>query len=198
MNRFVLSGFAALLLMTGGSATAVAHPHVFIDNRVVLHFEGGKLVGFRTDWRFDEIFTEDMMLHYDADADGAISAAESAAMGEGTLPNLASFRYFTHVSVDGTDYRDLAPSAFAARKQEGALHFELTFTLPAPVDPRTQALRLEISDREYYVEVLLAADNPIALEGAGSDRCEAVVRDDPANAYYGGFVIPQAISVSCQ
>lgn len=179
------------------TAAASAHPHVFVDNRVVLQFAGGKLVGFRTDWRFDELFTEDMMLQYDADADGLISASESATIAAETLPNLAGFRYFTHVSVDGTDYPDLAPSDFAARKEEGALHFALTFTLPVPVDSRTQALRLEISDREYYVEVLLAADAAVALEGEGSDGCKPVMRDDPANAYYGGFVIPQAISVSC-
>lgn len=164
----------------------------------MLIFFDGKLTGFSTDWQFDEIFTEDMLHQFDSDGDGAISAAESAAIGAETLPNLAEFRYFTQASVDGTDFPDLAPSGFAARMERGVLHFVLSFTLPQPVDPRTQKLRLEISDRSYYVEVLLAEPDPVRLEGAGSGACKAVVKDDPEHAYYEGFVIPQAISVDCR
>ena len=193
-----LSFLACLAAFSLLPRAAVAHPHVFIDNRVVLVFEAGELTGFRTDWRFDEIFTEDMLMQFDRDGDGAISAAESEAMATETLPNLAGFRYFTRVSVDGTDFPDLAPEAFAAHVEEGALYYQLTFTLPQPIDPRRQKLRLEISDRDYYVEVLMAETDPVLLEGEGAEGCAAIVKDDPANAYYEGFVIPQAISLQCQ
>lgn len=195
MWRFLI--VAAAFGCAGLPVPAMAHPHVFIDNRVTLLFEDGRLTGFATDWRFDEIFTEDMLHQFDANQDGAIDAAESRAMGEGTLPNLAAFRYFTQASVDGVDFPDLAPRDFAARVEDGALHFVLGFTLPQPIDPKHQKLRLEISDRSYYVEVLLAEENPVRLEGGGSEACQAAVKDDPANAYYEGFVIPQAISVTC-
>lgn len=187
---------AASLLLPG--AGALAHPHVFIENRVVLQFSEGYVTGFSTDWQFDEIFTEDMLLQFDTDGDGAIGASESEAMGAETLPNLAGFRYFTQTSVDGVDLPDLAPRGFTARVEEGVLHFVLSFALPSPVDPRQQKLRLEISDRSYYVEVLLTDPDPVRLQGAGSEACQAVVKDDPANAYYEGFVIPQAISVACR
>jgi ABC-type uncharacterized transport system substrate-binding protein len=191
----ILACVAALALLP---RAAMAHPHVFIDNQVVLQFAGGKLAGFRTDWRFDEIFTEDMLMQFDKDGDGTISAAESEVIGSETLPNLASFRYFTRASVDGTDFPDLVPAAFHARVEEGALHYELTFALPEPIDPRRQKLRLEISDRDYYVEVLMAETDPVRVEGEGSAGCEGTVKDDPENAYYEGFVIPQAISVQCR
>lgn len=195
MRRLLLG--AAILGCVSLPITAAAHPHVFIDNRVTLLFQDGRLTGFSTDWRFDEIFTEDMLHQFDANQDGIIDQSESQAIGEGTLPNLAGFRYFTQASVDGIDFPDLAPSEFAAKIEAGALHFVLDFTLPQPIDPKTQALRLEISDRSYYVEVLLAEENPVRLSGSGSEACQAAVRDDPANAYYEGFVIPQAISVNC-
>lgn len=180
------------------SGVASAHPHVFIDNRVTLLFDNGRMTGFRTDWRFDEIFTEDMLHQFDTDGDGSINSTEGDAMGRETLPNLAGFRYFTHASVDGTDFPDLAPTGFTARIEDGALHFVLSFDLPRPVDPRSQKLRLEISDREYYVEVLMAEKEPVTLHGSGSEACQATIKDDPANAYYEGFVIPQAISVACR
>lgn len=195
--RLSLAWLYALPAVFLGGGSALAHPHVFIENRVTFLFEGGRLAGFRTDWRFDEIFTEDMLLHYDADGDGSISAAESGAMGRETLRNLAPFRYFARLAIDGTDMPDLAPSEFSARVEEGALHFVLTFALPAALDPARQTLRLEISDREYYVEILLAADDPVTLLGEGSENCRPLMREDPANAYYGGFVIPHAISLQC-
>lgn len=186
---------AVLQLCFAGSASA--HPHVFIDNRVVLQFEAGVMTGFRTDWRFDEIFTEDMLMQFDTDGDGQINGQESEAIATETLPNLAQFHYFTYVAIDGERLEQLAPSGFVARVADGALHFTLSFTLPAPLDPRHQNLRLEISDREYYVEVLMAETDPVLLEGKSAEGCKANVADDPANAYYEGFVIPQAISLSC-
>lgn len=192
--RYLLVILLAVLL----PAPAFSHPHVFIENRVVLTFADNQLTGFSTDWQFDEIFTEDMLHQFDTDGDGAINASESEAMGAETLPNLAGFRYFTQASVDGADFPDLAPSGFTARVEAGVLHFVLSFTLPQAIDPKKQKLRLEISDRSYYVEVLMAETDSLRLEGSGSEVCQASVKDDPANAYYEGFVIPQAISVDCR
>lgn len=197
LRRFLIAGAGLAGLVLFSADTVQAHPHVFIDNRVTLLFQSGAVTGFRTDWRFDEIFAEDMLMQFDGDGDGMFSVAESDELGKQTLPNLAGFRYFTHASVDGVDFPDLAPSGFKASIDGGMLHFVLTFSLPQPVDPRQQKLRLEISDREYYVEVLLAGADAVQMEGDGAADCKATVYDDPANAYYEGFVIPQAIAVNC-
>jgi ABC-type uncharacterized transport system substrate-binding protein len=196
LNLFRHAALATLFV--SATSPASAHPHIFIESRVVLTFADNQLTGFSTDWQFDEIFTADMLHQFDTDGDGAINAGESEVMGAETLPNLAGFRYFTQASVDGTDFPDLAPSGFAARVEAGVLHFVLSFTLPQPIDPTKQKLRLEISDRSYYVEVLMAETDPVRLEGPGSEACKVSVKDDPANAYYEGFVIPQAISVACR
>jgi hypothetical protein len=67
----------------------------------------------------------------------------------------------------------------------------------------TQDIALEINDREYFVEVLLAKDAPIAFKAmTGGDltglACEASVTKDEKNAYYGGFVYPQQIKMKCK
>jgi hypothetical protein len=76
-------------------------------------------------------------------------------------------------------------------------------TLPKPVDPSTQDIAVEINDREYFVEVLLAKDAPIVFkELTGKDLtglvCEPSVTKDEKNAYYGGFVYPQQIKLKCK
>jgi ABC-type uncharacterized transport system substrate-binding protein len=175
---------------------ATAHPHVFIDNRVTLLFADGAVSGFRTEWRFDEIFTEDMIAQFDADGDGAFSPAESKQVKDGTLPNLKGFHYFTYVYVNGKDLGELEPADFMADIVDGAVRFVFSYALPKPVDPRLSKLAISIYDHEYYVEVLMAEKDPLAIEG-DAGGCQATVADDPDHAYYGGFVIPQIVAVTC-
>jgi ABC-type uncharacterized transport system substrate-binding protein len=186
---------ASVTLCLIGPSVAEAHPHVFIDNRLAFTFADGKVTSFQTDWRFDEIFTEDLLAQFDADGDKQFSAAESKQVEDGTLPNLAAFRYFTYVYLDGQDLGKMVPSGFVADVVDGVVRFRLTYQLPHPVDPRQKQLSVSIYDQEYYVEVLLAKNAPVAIDGDAA--CQAHVADDPAHAYFGGFVVPQLVGIGC-
>ena len=98
----------------------------------------------------------------------ARSARRRAAGGPwGRCPISRSFHYFTYVWVDGKDLGKLTPRDFHASAKEGLVTFDFLVKLPKPVDATRQAMALEINDREYYVEVLLAKDQPITFQGAG-------------------------------
>ena len=195
-----MSRLAFVLLLAAAVApeTAAAHPHVFIDNRVTFILADQKIAGFRENWLFDEVFSDQLLQQFDADQDGAFSPAESEQIAATTLPSLANFHYFTYVWVDGKDLGRLAPSDFHASARKGVVTFDFLVKLPKPVDPLAQALALEINDRSYYVEVLLAKQDPINFQGQGSLACSASVTKDVKNAYYGGFVFPQRIAVQCR
>jgi ABC-type uncharacterized transport system substrate-binding protein len=196
---FFVSVLAGLVLAGAlRPQTAFAHPHVFIDNRVTFVLAEGKIIGFRERWLFDEVFSDQLLQQFDSDQDGAFSPAESKEVAAGTLPNLARFRYFTYAWVGGKDLGRLEPSDFHAGAEKGLVTFDFMVKLPKPVDPRAQSLALEINDREYYVEVLLAKEKPIRFEGQGHRACGAEVTKDVRNAYYGGFVYPQRIAVHCR
>jgi ABC-type uncharacterized transport system substrate-binding protein len=190
-------GAAALAVILGLllPVAAYAHPHVFIDNRVTFLFEGGKIVGFRENWLFDEIFSDQLLQDFDSDHDGSLSAAESDKLGAETLPNLAHFRYFTYVWIGGRDTGRLAPQDFHASASKKLVTFDFMVKLPKPADP--QDIAVEINDREYYVEVLLTKDQPIKFEGLQGMSCEPSVQKDIKKAYYGGFVYPQQIKLKC-
>ncbi|WP_374308854.1 DUF1007 family protein [Dongia sp.] len=187
----------ALILTSFWPQFAHAHPHVFIDNRLTFFLADGKVSGFRTDWRFDEIFTEDLLSQYDSDGDRQFSPAESEQLKAGTLPNLAAFRYFTYVYLAGKDLGKMEPADFKADITDGAARFVFTYRLPHPINPRQETIAVSIYDQEYYVEVLLAQQSPVEVEG-GSAGCGAKVADDPEHAYFGGFVIPQIVTMTCQ
>jgi len=195
MRRRLTSLVAGAALSAMMASAAAAHPHVFIDNRLTFSFTDGEVTSFQTDWRFDEIFTEDLLSQFDADGDKQFSAAESEQVKEGTLPNLEAFRYFTYVYLDGRDLGEMAPSGFIADVVDGSVRFRLTYQLPRPVDPHQTKLAVSIYDQEYYVEVQLAEKAPVAVEGTAV--CQGQVADDPAHAYFGGFVVPQLVTVVC-
>ncbi|GAB2176047.1 DUF1007 family protein [Dongia sp. agr-C8] len=197
MSRFAGLLLALLTLLMAPSA-AFAHPHVFIDNRVVFMFAGDKIIALTESWTFDEIFSDQLLQGFDANGDGNFDAAESKALAEGTLPNLKKFRYFNYIWVDGKDIGAIDPVDFTATAGKNRkVTFVFSVKLPHPVDPRTQKLKVEINDREYYVEVDLAEEQPILFHGNAGVTCEPRIRDDHENAYYGGFVTPQEITLSC-
>jgi ABC-type uncharacterized transport system substrate-binding protein len=179
------------------SAPALAHPHVFIDNRVAFNFVDNKVASITVNWQFDEIFSVELLTQFDADGDGAFDKLESNAAGEGVLPNLAQFHYFTYVYLDGKLLDAVAPIDFVASAKDRVVFFQMKVPLPQPADPYKQALALEVNDREYYVAVELAEKEPVTLENAAGVKCAASIRDDHENAYFGGFVYPQEIALQC-
>jgi len=181
------------------AAPAGAHPHVFIENKVAFVFDAGKVTGLRLTWAFDDVFSDSLLTQFDADGDGAFDELESKAVGEGILPNLKMFHYFTYVFVDGKQLDPIDPADFAASvDDERIVTFQMKVPLPQPVDPRTAALTAEIYDSEYYVQVDLAQQDPATLENADGAPCSATLRDDTKRAYFGGVVIPQEISLQCR
>lgn len=187
-----------LLFAFGLPSIAWAHPHVFIDNRVTFLFADGKIVGFRENWVFDEVFSDELLGDFDKDGDGRLSKAESDGVAAETMPNMDQYRYFTYVWVDHRDLGKIKPTDFHASAKNKLVTFDFLIALPKPVDPLKQDFAVEINDRSYFVEVLLAKDNPIKIEGLKEFSCTPVVTMDKKNAYYGGYVIPEQIKLTCK
>lgn len=177
---------------------ASAHPHVFVDNRVTFIFAGAKIIGFRENWLFDDVFSDQLLQDFDKDGDGRFNAAESDDIAKNTLPNLDQFRYFTYVWVDHKDLGKIPPKDFRASAKDKLVSFDFLVKLSKPVDPLKQDFAVEINDREYFVEVLLAKEQPITFQGMNGISCEPSVAKDVKNAYFGGFVFPERITLKCK
>ena len=156
----------AAAVALGFPVPAFAHPHVFVDNRVSFGFADGKVTSVGMHWQFDEIFSDELLLTFDADGDGAFDELESNALAEGVLPNLEQFHYFTYVYLNGKLLDPIAPAQFVASAVDRVVSFRMEVPLPQPVDPKTQSLALEVNDREYYVAIELAEQEPVSLMNA--------------------------------
>ena len=132
LNHYYLIALLSLLL---AAAPAAAHPHVFIDNRVTFLFDAGKVSALRLNWVFDDLFSDSLLSQFDADGDGAFDKLESGAVGEGVLPNLKIFNYFTYIWVDGKQLDPIDPTEFVASANGDRLvTFQMKVPLPQPVD----------------------------------------------------------------
>jgi ABC-type uncharacterized transport system substrate-binding protein len=197
LTRRFAAAFALALSALIAAGPAAAHPHVFIDNKVTFVFEAGKVTALRLNWVFDDLFSGDLLSQFDSDEDGAFDEFEGKDVGVTTLPNLKTFHYFTYIWVDGKQLDPIDPADFVASVDDRIVTFQMKVPLPQPVDPRTQALAVEIYDVEFFVEVDLAQNDPVALENADGVPCGAMMRDDTENAYFGGVIIPQEITLQC-
>jgi tRNA threonylcarbamoyladenosine biosynthesis protein TsaE len=191
--RLLLGASAAF----GPSSPARAHPDIRIENRVSFIFEGPRVAGIEESWSFDPGYSAELLADYDADRDGHLSAAESQAIARHIVPNLAEERYFTYVWVDGRELGALLLRDFVATASGGRVTFSFIVDLPSPVDPRHQALKVEIDDRDYYAEFRLAEKDPVRLREPRGVACAPRVRDDVEHAYF-GYVYPQEITLSCR
>jgi ABC-type uncharacterized transport system substrate-binding protein len=98
---------------------------------------------------------------------------------------------------DGRDLATLPPRDFVATAESGRVTFSFVIDLPSPVDPQRHVLKVEINDRDYYVEIRLAKKDPVELRAPSDLACVPSVRDDVENAYL-GYVSPQEITLSCR
>lgn len=196
IRRF--AAVCAFISFVVAANAAWAHPHVFIDNQVTFVFDAGKVTALRLNWTFDDVFSGDLINQFDPEGDGKFDALESKDLGENILPNLKQFHYFTYIWVDGKELDQIDPADFVASLRDGIVTFQMKVPLPQPVDPRTQALAVEVYDREYFVSVDLAQSDPVSLENAGDLPCGATLRDDTESAYFGGVIIPQEIALQCR
>ena len=193
---------AARLLLAAGavvcsSALASAHPDVAVEDRVTFVSGDAGIAGIEETWVFAPGYSASFLTDYKTERDGSISKAVSAQIAKRIQPNLAEVRYFTYVWLDGRDLGNLPVRDFVVAASGGRLSFTFTVDLPTPVDPRRQALKLEIYDHDYYATISLAGDAPIKFRNAGALACEPRVREDKENAYFGD-VYPQEITLSCQ
>ena len=192
---------ARLLLVAvaviGLSTPVAAHPDIAIEDRVTFVIKDAQITGIEETWTFDPDYSLSFLTDYKTARDGSISKAVSAEIAKRIQPNLAEVRYFTYVWLDGRDLGNLPVHDFAAAMTGGRLSFTFLVELPAPVDPRRQALKLEIYDHDYYAAIELADHEPVQFRNATGFACEPRIGEDKENAYFGN-VYPQEITLACR
>lgn len=165
-----IARFALALFFLLPAADALAHPHVWVDAKAEVVFDGsGNIVAIRNIWRFDEAYSAFASQGLDTNHDGKLSAKELQPLAKINVDSMLDYAYFTFItSVDGKDIDFNKPTEYWLQSDaDGQL--TLFFTLPTkgPVPVKGGRTRLEIYDPTYFVAFTMIADKdkPVTLDG---------------------------------
>jgi len=199
-RKVLTSGLArvAFLLLMALAAPAQAHPNIVLDYRLVFDFDGTDVTDIGESWSFDAAFSEELLSDFDTDRDGTFNAEETRAMGDEILGNLSEVRYLTYIFVDGHDLGKLEPFGFRTQVRDGVVTLAFGNHLPAPVDASRSRIAVQIKDPDFMIMALPAEKQPVFFRGVPKGRCSTEIGDKPQDAYYGGLIVPQEVSVTCK
>lgn len=79
-----------------------AHPHVYIEAKVDIVFDSERLSALRHSWKFDDVFSRDIVSQNDGDGDGSLSDAELESAAANSMQWVEAYGYFTRITA-GSD-----------------------------------------------------------------------------------------------
>ncbi len=176
---------------------ALAHPHVWIDARATLRFEGGKIAAVAMHWRFDEVFSDFVIGEYDRNGDGAFDAEEIRLVDDEAFAALSELGWLTHLKIDETAVALPAYRNFAVAAEDRIVTYTFELPLTEPVDPAGKDITLGVYDDSYYIDVLMEESEPLLFAGDTPEACRFEMVEDTKNPIYFGMVNPIVAEVRC-
>ena len=167
----------------------LAHPHVFIDNRISVIFDDKGLAGFKHEWTFDEMFSSTIIQEFDLDADGHFDENEIKEVIKGAFSNVKEHSYFTDITINENKFEIKEFEDFHAEIDSGALIYYFFIPCKVSAISNNQEVKIAVYDPTYFVQILWASEDPYTLEDTSKVELTCEVIEDENNSYYYGQII---------
>lgn len=162
LRRLVLGFFLAVIV----APVVVAHPHVFINNKVTVVFDGGKLSGMTFRWAFDDMFSEMLLTDFKPDAEGNFTPKVIATIKAGAFDNLENYHYFLAFFIGSKRLKKVRIEQFTPSVVEGKqLIYSFFVPLDLPVTAAEQTVRVTVYDDTYFVAFDLLHADDVTVKG---------------------------------
>jgi ABC-type uncharacterized transport system substrate-binding protein len=166
LPRLSLFSLCLTLLLLQGRP-AMAHPHVWIDDRVVLQFnDAGALTALRVVWRLDELYSQTSVAGYDKNGDGVASPDELQTLIDTGMENLEEWFYFVDFRHKGERIPLAKPTKYQARMDGDRLVYDFTLPLKTALPMAGETLRIRLFDPSIYIGMDLEKEAPVTLDQA--------------------------------
>jgi nickel/cobalt exporter len=193
MRRFFHS---AVLLLVMGTLPASAHPHVFINNKVTVRFDGGVLQGIGFTWTFDEMFSNMILSDYDPKHTAHFDAAQVKAVKGGAFDNLANYHYFIALAVGKRPLSHFAIERFTPTVVDAnKLVYSFFVPLKIPVGPEDQTVRLTVYDDSYYVAFDLLHLDDVTVQAGPDVACNLSIEKTKVKPLWPGQYMPDQLVI---
>lgn len=183
--RRLIQCLSLVVAIVLGSATAHAHPHVWIVARSQLVYApDGTMTGVRHAWTFDDMFSTYALQGLPQKTKGVYTREELAALAQTNVESLKEYAFFTFAKAGaaGSQKKEKFndPVDYYLEYTDSAL--TLHFTLPFKTPFKTPALALEVFDPAYFIDFQLNEKDPVTLVGAPASCKLAVQRPNDGTA----------------
>ncbi len=181
--RFFLCLAGLVIFFAGGTRLANAHPHVFVDVKVDLVFNEGKMTGILHQWTFDDLYSAFVTQGVGRNPD-APTREELIPIAKSNVEALEEFDYFTFVRIAGSKAEMAPPSDYAMWQSTGkdklvTLQFFLPLKTPAVPDEK---FAFQVFDPSYFVAFDLEKESSITLKNAPKGCVAKIMAPAPLNA----------------
>jgi ABC-type uncharacterized transport system substrate-binding protein len=167
----------ALALLALSAAPAAAHPHIFIDTGLEVIFDRqGRAAAVRVAWVYDDFYSLMVLSDrgLDRDGDGALTAAETAALNGFDMNWDADYQGDLYL-LDGSGAPVALgrPRDWTATVEQGRIVTTHVRPLVRPLAVAAEPLVLQVYDPGYYTAYTILGTP--SLSGTGAQGCRVQV-----------------------
>ena len=171
----------------------IAHPHVFIVQRLNIVFDNQGLAGFGVEWHFDEMFSSMIATDYDQNRNSTLEPAEVAVVKEKAFSYIAEYDYFIFVKIDGQPFKVKWIKDFNAVLKNGKLSYHFFVPCHVKADELFKQIVIATYDPSYYSAIFFAQKRPALVENGDRFVIESSLKKDKSTSIYFGMVNPWAL-----
>ncbi len=173
------AAFIAAVTVMLTSATAQAHPHVWVTlNSELVFAPDGTVAAVRHAWAFDEMFSSFAIQGLDKNNDGKFSREELKELAEVNVTSLEEFNYFSVAKSGGKDVTFDKPKDYWLEADKDNV-LTLHFTLPLKAKAAKGDFTVDVYDSTFFVDLTFADGAVVKLDGAPAGCVAEVKRPQP-------------------
>ena len=174
-------------------ADLFSHPHVFIDNSLKVLFNEKGLAGINLKWVFDEMFSGMIIYEFDKNKNRKFEASEIEKVKKGVFEHLKNFDYFTHMKINGQEFKVRYVQGFSASIYEDKVIYNFFIPCHVMAISTFKEVRISVYDNENYCSISLIQNNPVQFENTSSIDFHYEIVKNTEEPYYFGMLFPQEI-----
>lgn len=156
LQKCILAVLATLLLVP---ATAIAHPHAFVEADVTFVFDDQGLTGIRQHWDMDEMLTASILDLIQKTDGGPLTAAEAKAVEEQSFKLIKEYNYFTHILINGEPFQVQWATDFKVRLDGHKMIWDFMVPCHVKASGGKKEVAVGVFDDSFYTFVTYASEN---------------------------------------
>ncbi|MCD4650424.1 MAG: DUF1007 family protein [Candidatus Cloacimonetes bacterium] len=143
----------SLAIFLLASIALFTHPHCFIDNWFEIEIDAQGMKGITVNWKFDEMFSESIIIDYDTNRNGIFEEDEAYTIYNEAFINLKNYNYFLDVKIDGRNFPVESTTDFKPSQEGVFLIYSFFVTLPVDLSTNMRLVTVMCYDPTYFIMV---------------------------------------------